>query len=725
VAGAWCGHSAVLGLGGAVLGLMLALPARGSPIPTLRIVQAPGRVPWRHFPQGGVWTRATLIRKLVQQSPDPGAATRFVTTVKLLRGRRALYVAFFNRDPYPGGISVNTLLRDASQDNDDHVSLVLDPDATGQLGYVFQVNAGGARRDGLLAPGRTRPEWQWNGLWDVRVWRRSWGWVALLRIPYSTLRFNPGHSGWKMNLARMVPRRQLMLTWAGHRLNSNVFDLRQAGRLLGMAGIAARRHWFFTPYVVAEAGGGGARQKAGITLKGTLTPRLTGVLTVRPDFAEAEAPSAQLNLTPYPLFIPETRAFFLEGANLFAFAPGLSDRLIPFYSRQVGQVDGVVIPVLAGAKLVGRSGLTSVGVMDVQTTSGAGVGPQNLFAGALAWPLPGGLRIGTLVTHGDPTGTSDNTFLGMDAAWETTHLFGDRNFNASAWTARSVGNPVPGYAGGWGARVSYPNDLWTWHLSYNQFGPALYPALGFLPRPGIRTLDGGFAYQPRPNPLGHFGWARQFFYEFYGHYTAATTGELLDWRFFVTPFNFQLADGTHFEVNWMPHFQRLTQAFEVASNVTIPAGDYRYNRYRIQANSPAGRTWQIGGTIHAGRFYNGRLTQVDGSVAYATPGGHWSVRLSAESVFGRLPEGDFVLRLYGLGLTWAGSPAVTLSNSAQYDTISHRVSVKSIFRWHLRPGSDLYLVWNHDVPVITTNNPEGNGVTGGNQLVAKLAWTFS
>ena len=155
-----------------------------------------------------------------------------------------------------------------------------------------------------------------------------------------------------------------------------------------------------TPYVLASAGDTGEHfgHKAGITVTGALTPGLTGALTVRPNFAEAEAQSQQINLTPYPLFLPETRQFFLEGANLFTFASRLGNNFIPFYSRRIGLVNGQVVPIDAGAKVVGQAGPVSIGALDVQTASAAGVDSQNLFAGRGAWNLGQGLSLGANAT---------------------------------------------------------------------------------------------------------------------------------------------------------------------------------------------------------------------------------------------------------------------------------------------------------------------------------------
>jgi hypothetical protein len=45
-----------------------------------------------------------------------------------------------------------------------------------------------------------------------------------------------------------------------------------------------------------------------------------------------------VNLTRFPLFFPGKRTFFLEGADIFDFGLGLSEDLIPFFSRRIGLV---------------------------------------------------------------------------------------------------------------------------------------------------------------------------------------------------------------------------------------------------------------------------------------------------------------------------------------------------------------------------------------------------
>lgn len=705
--------------------LLCCAAAAGAVPPSITVGQTRGPVRIDTLSHTGAWKQAGRIHDLVQQQPDPGAPTPFATQVLLLRTQNTLYIAIEAVDPHPARINVHALTRDATQRDDDHVTVVIDPHHRGRQAFVFQVNARGVRRDGLISPASSHPSWSWNGIWNAHARQTATGWTVLLEIPAATLRFDPALDHWGFNVARYVPRDQLTLNWAGHTLDSSVYDLQREGTLSGMGGFQSGLGLRATPYVLASGSDTGERfgHKAGATMTAALTPGLTGALTVRPDFAEAEAENQQINLSPYPQFLPEHRRFFLEGANLFTFAAGLGHHFIPFYSRRIGLINGNVIPIDGGAKMVGQAGPVSVGALDVQTASSAGVGSQNLFAGRAAWDVGEGLTLGTIVTHGDPTGQMRNTFYGADAVWQTSSFAGNKNFKTSAWGARSTGNRLPGNASGWGARVSYPNDLWGWGLEYEVYGDALDPALGFLPRPGTRQSHVWLKYQPRPSAGGAFGWARQFFYQLYLHYDTDISNRLVDWRAFIVPFDVKTDSGTHYEFDVSPHFQRLDSPFNVADDVYIPAGDYRYNRYTLQADSPGSNQWQVGGRTGFGTFYNGRLKNASGYVSYATRSGHWLFKAQAEDDFGSLPVGSFVVRLYGLGVTWARDPNVMLSNLAQYDTVSHQVALKSIFRWIIRPGSDFYIVFDHNVPVLTNSNPAGTE-TSANVLTLKLAWTF-
>ncbi len=103
---------------------------------------------------------------------------------------------------------------------------------------------------------------------------------------------------------------------------------------------------------------GGAQ--IGADVRYAVSPETTVIATLNPDFAEAQVDAQQINLTPYTLFKPEKRAFFLEGSNQFTFASGIGSIFIPFYSRSIGLVDGTPIRIDDGIKLVGQEGPWSI-----------------------------------------------------------------------------------------------------------------------------------------------------------------------------------------------------------------------------------------------------------------------------------------------------------------------------------------------------------------------------
>src|SRR4029450_745080 len=68
-------------------------------------------------------------------------------------------------------------------------------------------------------------------------------------------------------------------------------------------------------------------------------------LTVNTDFAETEVDTRRTNLTRFPLVFPEKRTFFLEGSDIFAFGLGTGDDVRPFFSRRIGLLNNVEVPL--------------------------------------------------------------------------------------------------------------------------------------------------------------------------------------------------------------------------------------------------------------------------------------------------------------------------------------------------------------------------------------------
>ena len=137
----------------------------------------------------------------------------------------------------------------------------------------------------------------------------------------------------------------------------------------------------------------------------------------------------------------------------------------------------------------------------------------NLLASRISYDFNEHLRVGTIVTNGDPEALRNNTLAGIDAVWRTSKFMGDKNFLVGGWSATTQGDLPNGSKMAWGFKVDYPNDLWDCQINMNQYGEGFEPLLGFLPRPGTRQTDLGCSYQPRPSKDGPLRWIRQAFVE--------------------------------------------------------------------------------------------------------------------------------------------------------------------------------------------------------------------
>jgi hypothetical protein len=696
------------------------------------------------------WREAPVLR-LVQQSPKPGVPTPYETEVRIIVSSDRIYFGFECKDPHPNRLSIHTMRRDETMGKDgqtltdDTVSIVLDTYGDRRTGYFFQINAAGTRTDGLIS----NPEsvsLDWDGIWDARTARTKDGWSAEIVIPSRTLSFTRGLREWGLNLERFVPRERLSLRWSSPTLDSFLYDLSRTGTLSGVGDLQQGRGIEISPYGIAktkEFYGQSPRTwqaTAGGEITWKATPQFVTVFTLNTDFAETEVDTRQINLTRFPLFFPEKRAFFLEGANQYDFGLGLggeSPQFIPFFSRQIGLLDGEQIPINAGIKLNGRVGKWNLALLDVQTRE-TFVSPQivsdlslpsprvpgtNLLAGRVSYDFNENLRIGTIFTNGDPAALRQNTLAGIDAIWHTSKFLGNKNLLLGAWSATTQGDVGPGSKMGWGFKIDYPNDLLDCNFSINEYGEALEPLLGFLPRPGVRHTAAGCNYQPRPSKDGPFKWIRQEFFENqYSRYTD-TKGIVESWEYFMAPVNVRFESGDRFEFNWDPHGETLLRPFEVAPGVIIPPGSYDFTRWRLEAQTSEHRPLQFGTTTWFGTFYNGHLTQWEEYLRWTSPKGRIQLDLDMENDFGHLPTGNFVQRLWSVRGAYAWNPNLVLSSFIQYDTASENVGTNTRLRWTIRPGNDLFIVWNRGWQRIVTD-PHVNLVPQSDLVAVKLRWTF-
>ncbi len=674
------------------------------------------------------WQKAYIIDDLTQKEPVPGGKTPYKTIVKILCDNYNLYFAFICFQPEES-LSVHTMLRDGDMYGDDYVYLILDTFGDGKTGFMFQVNAAGARKDGLISnPEHVSPDW--DGIWTAKTKIYKDRWVAEIKIPAITLQFRKNHPFFKVEFGRYVAKDLITFRWIGATLDSQPYDVKLTAKMKGVERLSIGKGISFSPYSVlkmnkeySDGKNTVLQGQAGFDLRWNITPGIFAMLTVNTDFAETEVDTQQINLTRFPLFFPEKREFFLEGSNLFEFGVGLYGDFMAFYSRRIGLYDGNTIPIDYGVKLLGRQGRLGLAGLYVKTRDSGDVKGTDFFVSRVTYDITDNLKVGGLITDGNPDGVSDNTFSGVDVIWRTSNFLGKKkNFLIGGWYGSSSGDIEGNDRDGYGFKIDYPNDLFDGNIIFKKFGKDLNPALGFLPRPGTKQWSGGFTFAPRPaGLLGNY--VRQFFFQLYGSQVRNIDGYIESWRIFTAPINFVTPSGYHYEFNYVPQFEYLSEDFEIADGVIIPAGKYYFTRDRVEFNMPRSKNLRAGGRVWFGEFYNGRLTQIETYIKWNSLDGSTEISVEVENDFGYLDTGNFIERLWRIKVVYAFNPDFIISSYTQYNYSSGEIGMNNRIRYTIEPGKDIFLVWNYNWERFDGESLFKSKLLA-NQIALKIRWTW-
>lgn len=456
--------------------------------------------------------------------------------------------------------------------------------------------------------------------------------------------------------------------------------------------------------------------QGGIDLTQRVGTNLEATLSVNTDFAETEVDARQTNLTRFPLFFPEKRAFFLQGSDIFDFGLGLGRDLIPFFSRRIGLVAGREVDLDVGGKVNGCIGSTNLGALLVRTGGEPELAPANtLGVVRVEQNVLAESSAGFIATVGDPRGRDGSWLIGPDFTYQTSRLGGDKNFLVGAWGLAMGREGLEGGKSAFGLKIDYPNQLWDAALTFKHGDSGFDSSLGFVSRPGTNQLDVGVDFSPRPN----WDLVRQMFFELRGSLVTRVDGSLESWRVFTAPINWRLESGNRFEFNVIPQGEGLVEPFEVSDGVLIPPGRYDFLRYRLEASTASTRPLSGGVSWRFGDFFTGSLRQLE-MFADWTPLPLVTFEISTETDVGRLPEGNFTKNLVQGRIRMNFSPDLELSSFIQYDNDSDVLGSNTRLRWTFRPVGELFVVYNQDV----RDTPEGGIAFDSNELLVKINYEF-
>jgi len=654
-----------------------------------------------------LWRTATPITDFRQREPFEGQASTEKTEVRILYSRHAVYFGIRCYDSDPSRIVATELRRDVSQDLDDHFEILIDSNHDRRGAYVFQINPLGTQVDGLIVEeqgsgfGSFGADFDtgWDGVWTSEARITADGWTATIEIPFTTLNFTRSNNVlWGLNFKRFIRRKNEQDLWRAYRRTFGITKVSQAGDLRGITDIGSGRLFVVKPYAVARYDKQTAQDPkfpltGGLDMKYGLTSNLVLNLTGNTDFADTEVDLEPFNLTPFKVFIPEKRQFFLENAGNFNFDLGDQDQL--FFSRQIGidPITGQQVPINGGARLTGTLGRTELGIMDVDTRS-SGPNPYSNFAVVRVkeslWPgsyigvMGIDKRSGNLLDSYNQTGGVDTRLVFFKDWFVDAHMAGTQspiNISGASGSASDVG-----------ASLSYRSNWLDGIVERRKIGPNFNPEVGFIERTDSDETYGDMTFKFRPKIVG----VRELQFEGFILHAPDTRGQVStqEWQ---NTFRADFNNGAYTDDDVVDVFtQLITTPLHIYKNVFIPNGLYHFTRHQLTYGSAQDRRLTYSFFERFGSYYGGTLNEFRVRANYR-PTAKFSI--SASETWDRfrlpLPNGNFSVVLASLQGNYSFNRFLTFTSLIQMDTSNTQaVSANLRLRYNYRPDSDLYIIYN-------------------------------
>ena len=321
-------------------------------------------------PRPALKEELTKVTGFLQNTPVDGAPASEQTDVWIGHTKSTLYVVFICHDRSASAIRGH-LARRENISGDDTVSVILDPFEDRQKGVVFEVNPAGVQADAAWTDPSSSDfsfaaDYSYDQVWDSETRITPSGWMALMAIPFRSLRFRTTSQNWGIVFMRNMPRNSEVDFWP--RVSTSIAGvLSQEGTMHGIEGVTGSHNFQLNPYGLVQnerellnldpqnpyfssrhfegTAGGEAKYilKDSVVIDGTINP----------DFSDVESDQPQFTVNQrYPVYFPELRPFFLENANYFA------TPILLVYTRNI------VHPEF-GIRLTGKLGRTNLGFLAI------------------------------------------------------------------------------------------------------------------------------------------------------------------------------------------------------------------------------------------------------------------------------------------------------------------------------------------------------------------------
>ncbi|MEX2583160.1 MAG: DUF5916 domain-containing protein [Gemmatimonadota bacterium] len=644
-----------------------------------------------------IWQTAAKITRFVQQSPLDGAPATEDTEVYIAYDSDHIYFGFHVHYEDPSIMRANRVDRDRAAP-DDLMTVYFDTFMDQQRGYDFDVNGYGVQGDGIISAGGgggaiPRADRSWDTLFETAGQIVEDGYVAEMAIPFKSLRYptrarDEPHR-WGFQIVREIKGKdQENDVWAPMSRDESSF-FAQMGVIEGMTNLSRSRNLEILPTFTAIQYGEidpsqgryvdqGTDPDAGVNLKYGVTSNLTADFTINPDFSQIESDRGQIEVNQrFPIFFPELRPFFVEGAEIF----NVPAPVTLVHTRTIVDPDW-------GAKLTGKVGAASIGFVATNdraparlhgTSAGFGDGAHTII-GRARYDLYAESNVGATLTNREFL-DSHSRLLGLDGNFRLSPTI-SYDFRAFAARHRDLENVET--AGHMVAtRLNQSGRNLSASLAAYQVSPDFQTDVGFVRRTDQRWIQGNGSYNFWPESW-IISWGPQINYG-------------RNWDFDSTLQDEELGVGLNF------NFARnISLSGDLRRDMERFGGtEFEKTRFSVRANVNTSRSFSFGGN-----YVRGDEIRYIASPFLGT-GSNWGVnasvrpmprlesRLNVSSSRLTDPRNDgadvFDVKIFRAFTTYQFTDRINLRNIAEYNTFDEAIALNVLLNYRINAGTVFFV----------------------------------
>ena len=659
------------------------------------------------------WESIPAITTFTQKTPDEGEPISERTVVKIMYSEKYFFLSVVAFDNDPNKIVISDTRRDASLNNSDSFSFIIDTFKDYQTGYLFGTNPSGIEYDAQITGGGEGGSISqrfsmgngsgfninWDAVWEVKTTKGDYGWSAEFSIPFKTLKYkNDKDQSWGINLERVIARKKEESHWSPISRQFTMNRLISAGTLTDI-NVPNSKNIKIMSYGLGQKNKNAGEtsstsndQSFGIDAKVSVGSSMNLDLTYNTDFAQVEADEQQINLDRFSLFFPEKRAFFLENAGLFSVGSG-GGRSGPdiemFFSRRIGVgSEGTSVPIIGGGRLTGTFTGMKVGILSILTDEVKDVTDKNNYSVLrLKKELPNRTHVGGMYTALDHGG--QNGYLNQSYAIDAQLGIGELSkiVAFAGFTRTPDLNNDSAYA----YRIEAARDTKeiSSSISYAEVGVNFNPEMGYLQRENYRKWSARVFTRFRPeNKYGILELRPHV--DFKGYWKLNGFQESGKWHI-DNHLEFRSGFEIHTGMNLVK--EGVLESFEISDGVSVSKGTYNDKEIQIMIMTNNAKPMSFSSMNRLGGFFGGDRLSMTPTMRIRYKD-RFTSEFSSNYNQVTMPDGKFTTNLIRARLTYAFTPKIYIQSLLQYNNQSDIWSMNWRFIWQQSAATGLYIVYN-------------------------------